>query len=95
MESYRLKLYITGQTTNSDQAIENLRYLFDQSGVNYELSIVDVLEHPQLAEEDKVLATPTLIKISPLPVRRISGDLSNLDRVIVGLGLYNFQIKSH
>jgi circadian clock protein KaiB len=95
MESYRLKLYITGQTTNSDQAIENLRYLFDQSGVNYELSIVDVLEHPQLAEEDKVLATPTLIKISPLPVRRIIGDLSNLDRVIVGLGLYNFQIKSH
>ncbi len=93
MDTYHLKLYITGQTANSDHAIANLQQIFDRSGLEYELSIIDVLEHPRRAEEDKVLATPTLIKLTPLPVRRIIGDLSNTDRVIVGLGLYHLQNK--
>ena len=93
MDTYHLKLYITGQTANSDHAIANLRQIFERSGLDYELSIIDVLEHPRHAEEDRVLATPTLIKLAPLPVRRIIGDLSNTDRVIVGLGLYHLQNK--
>ena len=61
MDTYHLKLYITGQTANSDHAIANLRQIFERSGLDYELSIIDVLEHPRHAEEDRVLATPTLI----------------------------------
>jgi len=94
MNTYRLKLFITGQTANSDLAIANLKELFDQSHIDYELSIVDVLEHPGLAEKERVMATPTLIKLSPPPVRRIIGDFSDTQRVIIGLGLYNTQRKS-
>ncbi len=93
MNTYRLKLYITGQTAYSDLAIANLKGLFDQSQINYELSIIDVLEYPDLAEKDKIMATPTLIKLSPLPVRRIIGDFSETERVIIGLGLYTAQGK--
>ncbi len=85
---YLLKLYITGQTPRSLQAIENLRHtcqkvLKDQ----YELIIIDVLENPQMAEDEKILATPTLIKLSPLPLRRVIGDMSHTDKLLFGLDL--------
>ncbi len=81
-----LKLYVTGKSAKSEVAIANLRRLCDEelSG-RYELQIVDVLEHPQAAEDDKILATPTLIKRLPPPLRRVIGDLSDKHKVLLGL----------
>lgn len=87
MSQYILKLFITGQTEKSHKAVANLQRLFDQMGVEYQLIVVDVLEQPECAEQDRVLATPTLIRVMPLPARRIIGDLSDVERVRIGLGL--------
>ena len=83
-----LKLYITGQTPNSIRAIENLKEILkkDLKG-KYELKIIDVQKNPQLAEDEKILATPTLSRVLPLPIRRIIGDLSQKDKVLLGLDL--------
>ena len=85
---YLLKLYVTGQTKNSFCAIQNLKNILagELNGL-YALKIIDVLKNPQLAEEDKILATPTLARALPLPVRRIIGDLSNKEKVLIGLDL--------
>jgi circadian clock protein KaiB len=85
---YYLKLYITGQTPRSQRAINTL-YQTCEEVLNgrYELTIIDVLEHPELAEEEKILATPTLVKISPPPLRRIIGDLSDTEKMLIGLDL--------
>lgn len=81
-----LKLYITGRTPRAERAIENLRRLCkDELAGCYQVEIIDVLEHPQLAEDDRILATPTLIKQLPPPLRRVIGDLSNSDKVLLGL----------
>lgn len=83
-----LKLYVTGHTPNSVRAISNLKELLESElkGM-YDLKIIDVLKSPHLAEEDKILATPTLARILPPPVRRIIGDLSDRDKVLLGLDL--------
>ena len=83
-----LKLYITGQMAKSQRAIANLRRIAEEElGGQYELAIIDVLEQPGLAEDDKILATPTLIKLLPPPMRRIIGDLTNTEKVLRGLDL--------
>jgi len=83
-----LKLYVTGHTSRSRQAIENLRRIcVDDLGGAYQMVVVDVLESPQLAEDEKILATPTLIKTLPPPLRRIIGDLSDRENVLLGLDL--------
>ena len=88
MSKLRLKLYITGQTTTSRSAVTNLRKICEEEfGDRYELVIVDILERPQLAEDERILATPTLTKELPLPLRRIIGDLSNKHKVLLGLDL--------
>jgi circadian clock protein KaiB len=88
MSKYLLKLYITGYTSNSERAIANLRRICQEELNNqYEMQIIDVLETPQKAEDDKILATPTLIKQLPPPLRRIIGDLSDTEKVLVGLDL--------
>jgi circadian clock protein KaiB len=88
MDKYLLKLFITGQSLRSLRTITNLRRICEEElGTGYELTIIDVLEQPQLAEEGKILATPTLIKEFPLPVRRIIGDLSDKNQVLLGLEL--------
>src|SRR5262249_22141699 len=72
MLKYLLKLYVTGQTPRSQQAIVNLRRLCEQElGGAYEMVVIDVLERPQLAEDQKILATPTVVKELPGPIRRI------------------------
>jgi circadian clock protein KaiB len=85
---YVLKLYVTGQTPNSTKAIENLKDVL-KNGLNdlYKLKVIDVLKNPQLAEEDKILATPALVKVLPAPVRKIIGDLSDKQKVLLGLDL--------
>ncbi|MCG8549278.1 MAG: circadian clock protein KaiB [Desulfobacterales bacterium] len=88
MVSYKLKLYITGHTTASRRALENIRRICkEQLAGKYDLQVIDVLKEPQLAEADKIIATPTLVKKLPVPLRKIIGDLSNTDKVILGLDL--------
>ncbi len=89
MSKYLLKLFITGQTLRSAQAITNLNRICEKelAGMDCQVTIIDVLERPQLAEEEKILATPTLIRELPLPVRRIIGDLSDTKQVLLGLEL--------
>ncbi|MEH2297172.1 circadian clock protein KaiB [Nostoc sp.] len=87
-KTYVLKLYVAGNTPNSARALKTLKDILEQEfeGV-YALKVIDVLKSPQLAEEDKILATPTLSKILPPPVRKIIGDLSDRERVLIGLDL--------
>ena len=80
---------MTGNTPRAQNAIANLRRICDeQLRGEYELEIIDVLEHPELAESDKILATPTLIKQLPPPLRRVIGDLSDKDKVLLGLEVW-------
>ncbi len=86
MNEYRFILYIAGQTTRSQRAVANLRRICqDALAGQYYLRIIDVLEEPELAERQKILATPTLIKEAPLPVRWLIGDLSDQAKVLAGL----------
>ena len=86
LSEYVLKLYVTGKSAKSEVAIANLRRICDQElQGKYELQVVDVLEQPQAAEDDRVLATPTLIKQLPPPLRRVIGDLSDKHKVLLGL----------
>jgi circadian clock protein KaiB len=88
MTKYIIKLYITGQTPRSLRAIENLKRICDDElEGQYDLVVIDVLERPQLAEDEKILATPMVVKELPPPIRRIIGDLSNTERVLLGLDL--------
>lgn len=91
MGTCKLKLYITGQTARSKRAIANLERIC-AGGLDgqYEVKIIDVLERPQVAENERILATPTLIKEMPPPLRRIIGDLSDTEKVVMGLDLLNF-----
>lgn len=91
MEKYLLKLYITGQTPRSLLAIANLKRICEESlGGRFELQILDILQLPEIAEEARILATPTVIKDLPPPARRIIGDLSDADKVLSGLELEGF-----
>jgi len=91
MSEFKFKLYITGHTPRSDLAIYNLRQLCDTKlKGNYKLEIIDILENPEMAEQERILATPTLIKLSPSPYRRITGDLSDNDKLLSGLDLDSF-----
>jgi circadian clock protein KaiB len=86
--TWKLKLYIAGQTPRSIAALTNLRRIVDEYlGGEYEIVVIDLLENPQLAKGDQILAVPTLVKDLPLPVRKIIGDLSDTERVLVGLDL--------
>ena len=87
-QTYVLKLYIAGQTSNSIRALKTLKNILEQEfrGI-YALRVIDVVKSPQLAEEDKILATPTLAKVLPPPVRKIIGDLSDREKVLIGLDL--------
>ena len=86
LSKYVLTLYVTGTSPRTRIAIENLnRICADELAGRYELEIVDVLQHPQRAEDDRILATPTLIKQLPPPLRRVIGDLSDKDKVLLGL----------
>ena len=88
MEKIVLRLYVTAQTSSSQRAIVNMRRLCkEELDEQVSLEIIDVLERPQLAEDEKILATPTLIKEVPLPLRRLIGDLSDKEKVLVGLDL--------
>lgn len=83
-----LRLYVAGQTPKSLQAFANLKKICEEHlAGRYRIEVVDLLKNPQLAKGDQILALPTLVRKLPEPVRKIIGDLSNTDRVLVGLDL--------
>lgn len=89
LSNFVLRLYVTGKTARAEKAIANLRRICeDDLRGQYELEIIDVLQKPQLAEDEKILATPTLIKRLPPPLRRVIGDLSDKERVLLGLDVW-------
>lgn len=95
MSNYLLKIYVTGQTPRSRRAIDNLRRICEEElRGQYEMYVIDVLERPHLAEDEKILATPTVVKELPMPIRRIIGDLSDVDKVLLGLDLQPCQLRS-
>jgi circadian clock protein KaiB len=87
-DTWVLKLYVAGQTTKSILALANLKKLCDEylKG-KYHLEVIDLLKNPQLAKGDQILAIPTLVRKLPEPIKRVIGDLSNTERVLVGLDL--------
>ena len=94
MKTYILKLYVAGNTPNSMRALNTLKEILDTEFIGvYALKVIDVLKNPQLAEEDKILATPTLSKILPPQVRKIIGDLSDREKVLIGLDLLFDELK--
>jgi circadian clock protein KaiB len=83
-----LRLYVAGQTPNCVQAFGNLRKICEQHMAGkYRIQVIDLLKNPQLSSGDQILAIPTLVRKLPEPVRKIIGDLSNTERVLVGLDL--------
>lgn len=85
---YQLRLYVAGQTAKSQTAFANLQRICETHVPGqYEIEIVDLLEHPKLAAGDQILAVPTLVRKLPEPIKKIIGDLSNEERVLVGLDI--------
>jgi circadian clock protein KaiB len=87
-ERYILRLYVTGITRNSRQAITNIKKICDEHlQGRYDLEVIDIYQQPTLAKGEQILAAPTLIKKLPLPLRKFIGDMSNTERILVGLDL--------
>jgi circadian clock protein KaiB len=88
LATWELKLYVAGQTAKSLQAFANLKRICEEHlAGEYHIEVIDLLKNPQLAQGDQILALPTLVRRLPAPVRKIIGDLSNTERVLVGLDL--------
>jgi circadian clock protein KaiB len=87
-DSWNLRLYVAGQTPKSITAFANLKQLCEKHlAGRYHIEIVDLIKQPQLAQNDQIVALPTLVRKLPEPIKRVIGDLSNLERVMVGLDL--------
>ena len=87
-QTYELRLYVAGQTPKSVLALANLRKICEEHlQGRYAIEVIDLMENPQLAQGDQILALPTLVRRLPEPIKKIIGDLSNTERVLVGLDL--------
>lgn len=87
-ETFDLRLYVAGQTPKAVRAFENLRKLCEEHlAGRYRIEVIDLLQDPQLGRGDQILALPTLVRRLPAPIKKIIGDLSNTERVLVGLDL--------
>ncbi len=87
-EKYILRLYVTGATPRSTRAISNIKKICDEYlNGRYNLQVIDVYQQPALAKGEQIIAAPTLIKKLPLPIRRFIGDLSNKEKILMGLDL--------
>jgi circadian clock protein KaiB len=87
-DGYNLRLYVAGQTPRSVAAIANLKKICEQHlPGRYEIEVIDLMKNPALAQRHQIIAIPTLIRQLPEPVKRIIGDLSNLEKVLVGLDI--------
>jgi circadian clock protein KaiB len=95
-EIFDLRLYVAGQTPKAIRAFANLRKICDEHlAGRYRIQVIDLLEDPQLGRGDQILALPTLVRKLPQPIKRIIGDLSNTERVLVGLDLRQRQKGLH
>lgn len=89
-DPYLLKLYVCGHTSRADRAVADLQHLCEHElAGRYRVEVIDVLKQPQLAEHEKILATPTVVKELPPPIRRVIGDLSDTQSVLLGLDLHS------
>jgi circadian clock protein KaiB len=87
-EMYVLRLYVTGMTPKSINAIENIRKICEENlKGRYELEVIDIYQQPEYAKKEEIIAAPTLIKKLPLPLRKFIGDMSNKEKILVGLDL--------
>jgi circadian clock protein KaiB len=87
-ERYLLRLYVTGMTPRSTEAVASIKALCEQHlQGRYDLEVVDIYQHPHLAKDEQIIAVPTLVKHLPAPLRRLIGNLSDVDRVLLGLDL--------
>jgi len=85
---YSLRLFVSGTTPRSARAIQNIREICEQRlNGRYDLEVIDIYQHPEQAKPDQIVVTPTLLKKLPLPFRKIIGDLSDQERVLVGLAI--------
>lgn len=87
-ETYELRLYVAGQSPKAVRAFENLRRICDEHlAGRYSIDVIDLVKNPALGRGDQILAVPTLVRRLPTPIKKIIGDLSNTERVLVGLDL--------
>ncbi len=87
-EIYVLRLYVTGMTPKSTSAIQNIRKICEEKlKGRYELEVIDIYQQPVLARDEQIIAAPTLVKKLPLPLRKLIGDMSNTERMLLGLDL--------
>jgi circadian clock protein KaiB len=87
-ERWNLRLYVAGQTARSITAFANLKGLCEEHlAGRYKIEVIDLLKQPQLAQGDQIIAIPTLVRKLPEPIKRVVGDLSNIERVLVGMDL--------
>lgn len=87
-QCYVLCLFVTGMTPRSTEAIESIKAICEELlAGRYELTVVDIAEHPTMARDEQIIAVPTLVRSLPLPRRRLIGDLGNRDRLLLGLGI--------
>ncbi|MCY0986703.1 circadian clock KaiB family protein [Nannocystis sp. ILAH1] len=85
---WELRLYVAGQTPKSMQALQNLQRICEEHlAGRYRIEVIDLHKHPKLAKQDEIVAIPTLVRKLPDPIRRVIGDLSNLEKALVGLQL--------
>ena len=95
LDFWKLRLYVAGQTPKSLTAFTNLKRLCEERlQGRYAIEVIDLLKTPQLAGDDQILAIPTLVRKLPVPIRKIIGDLSNTERVLVGLDLQPTSVRS-
>jgi circadian clock protein KaiB len=89
---YILRLYVIGSSTRSLRAVYNLKKICEENFPDdYELEVIDVYKHPEIAREEQIVAVPTLVKKLPTPLRKFVGDLSNTQKILVGLDIYKRQ----
>jgi circadian clock protein KaiB len=92
-EKYVLRLYVTGMTPKSIKAIENIRKICEENlQGRYELEVIDIYQQPAIAKKEEIIAAPTLIKKLPLPLRKFIGDMSNEEKILIGLDLVSKNI---
>ncbi|MGE5575171.1 MAG: circadian clock KaiB family protein [Ignavibacteria bacterium] len=93
-EKYVLRLYVTGMTPKSIKAVENIRKICEENlQGRYELEVIDIYQKPDFAKKEEIIAAPTLIKELPLPLRKFIGDMSNKEKILVGLNLVSKEKK--
>ena len=88
---YILRLYVTGSSARSLRAVYNLKKICEEYLPDYDLEVIDIYEHPDVAREEQIIAAPTLVKRLPRPLRKFVGDLSNTQKILVGLDIYQRQ----